>query len=66
MRVQGEKVTVTVEDDGLEPYSYQYDLGALGAEYKGGYIGFVFGTGVSKIYSMTVTDLGGKVLNYIS
>ena len=66
VRVQGEKVTVTVEDDEHEPYSYQYDLGALGAEYKGGYIGFAFGTGVSKIYSMTVTDLGGKVLNDIS
>ena len=63
VRVQGEKVTVTVEEDWCEPYSYEYDLGALGAEYRGGYIGFVFGTGVSKIISMNVTDLGGEVLN---
>ena len=29
VRVEGEKVTVTVEDDGLEPYSYQYDFNIL-------------------------------------
>lgn len=63
VRTEGNTVTVTVQQSGLESYSYEYDLGELGANYGGGYVGFVFGTGLTNIWRMTVTDLGGEVLH---
>lgn len=66
VRVEGNRLTVTVLADYCEAYSYEYNLEALGAEYRGGYIGFVFGAGVSRIFRMTVTDLGGEVLEDVN
>ena len=66
VRVDGNTVTVTVQQSELEAYAYTYELEELGSSYSGGYIGFVFGSGVTNIDKMTVTDLGGKSLTDVS